>query len=107
MNQLHPSEQEIVNKESKKKFHAYDYLDHRTTYKGGFQEGVEFALQELVKGRMIKFAEWIRTFEALERQNGQWVIESQLSDEQIVKAFIADSNQEHLKQQEDEQAKAK
>lgn len=65
-------------------------------WEDGFNDGITFALDHLFAGRMETFAEWIRTFEALERQNGQWVIESQLSDKQIVRAFIED-----LKQKED------
>lgn len=97
MNQgLTPSEQEIVNKESKKKSHAYDYSDHRTTYKEGFQEGVEFALQEMVKGRMIKFVEWVCKEHAIVGKN-QWRVsfsaEPSLTTEQLY-----DKYQEHLKQ---------
>lgn len=73
-------------------------VDSSTT---DFTAGASFASTdpEMMKAMLKPFAEWIRTFELLERENGQWVIESQLTDEQIVKAFIAD-----LKQKEDEKS---
>lgn len=100
MNTLTPSEQEIVNKESKKKSHAYDYSDHRTTYKEGFQEGVEFALQELVKGRMVDFVKWVTGIGLYRTLDAKWCYWSSYmvfaeNDEQLY-----DKYQEQLKQQE-------
>lgn len=35
------------------------------------------------KEREIAFAEWLRTFDVLDKQHGQWVLESQISSEQL------------------------
>lgn len=46
-----------------------------------------------MKGKelLVKFSEWIRTFEMLDKQNGYWVLESQISDDKLVKAFLDDT----------------
>ncbi len=37
----------------------------------------------------IAFGEWLRTFDALTRENGYWVLESQISTEELYEAFLA------------------
>lgn len=47
---------------------------------------VSFSLQ----AEAVEFAEWIRAFESLERQHGFWVIEGQISSEDLYKGFLKD-----------------
>jgi hypothetical protein len=47
-------------------------------------------VKEAKKIEAIEFAEWIRTFEVLERENGFWVIESQVSSEELYSAYLED-----------------
>lgn len=93
--ELTKEQQDIIEKA------AVDYGDKlkaegkQASFAGVWYAAMDFALSspDLMRGVLEEFAEWIRTFEALERQNGQWVIESQLSDKDIVKAFIEDKKQ--------------
>ncbi len=47
---------------------------------------------QIAKGQAIEFAAWIRTFDTLERKNQFWIMESQLSDEELFNAFLKDKN---------------
>lgn len=50
--------------------------------------------QPLVSGALqseaIEFAEWIRTFGQLEKKNGFWILESQISSERLYKGYLDD-----------------
>lgn len=37
----------------------------------------------------VELLDWIKTFDSLNRQNGEWVIESQLSSRQVINCYIA------------------
>lgn len=38
----------------------------------------------------IEFAEWLRTFEPLEKKNGFWILESQISSEELYNSYLRD-----------------
>jgi hypothetical protein len=38
----------------------------------------------------VEFAEWLRTFDSLEKKHGFWLIESQISSEELYKLFLKD-----------------
>ncbi len=38
----------------------------------------------------VEFAEWLRTFEVLDKINGFWVLESQISSEALYKNYLID-----------------
>lgn len=44
----------------------------------------------LSKEQAIEFAAWIRTFEPLEKKEQFWILESQVSDEQLFNAYLKD-----------------
>lgn len=44
-------------------------------------------VESSAKEREIAFAEWIRTFDALEKKDGHWVLESQVSSEKLWTAW--------------------
>ncbi len=43
-----------------------------------------------LQAEAIEFAEWIRTFDSLEKKQGFWIIESQISSEDLYKGFLKD-----------------
>jgi len=43
-----------------------------------------------LQAEAIEFAEWIRTFDSLEKKQGFWIIESQISSENLYKGFLKD-----------------
>lgn len=43
-----------------------------------------------LRGEAIEFAEWIRTFDALDKKHGFWVLESQLSSEELYDGYLND-----------------
>ena len=45
-------------------------------------------LKENFNSNAVKFAEWLRTFDSLEKQHDYWVIESQISSEELYKLFL-------------------
>lgn len=45
--------------------------------------------KDVLKAEAIAFAEWLRTFESLEKKNGFWILESQISSEELYKAYLA------------------
>ena len=47
-------------------------------------------VKEANKKDAIEFAEWIRTFEVLEKKHGYWVLESQVSSEALYAAYLED-----------------
>lgn len=49
------------------------------------------------KKQAIDFAAWIRTFEALEKKDGFWVCEQQISDEELFE-FYLNNRKEWIKQ---------
>jgi hypothetical protein len=49
-------------------------------------------VKEAKKTEAIEFAEWIRTFEVLEKRDGFWVLESQVSTEELYTAYLEDKN---------------
>lgn len=75
------SSEQIINEEI---IRVYEYT-------GGVQVVLSDNERNVVLGAMksnaIKFAEWLRTFEALEKKDGQWVIESQVSTEELYAVF--------------------
>jgi hypothetical protein len=46
------------------------------------------SFKDLLQSEAVEFAEWIRTFEALERKQGFWIIEDQISSEYLYKGFL-------------------
>jgi len=38
----------------------------------------------------IEFAEWLRTFEPLTKDNGYWVLECQISSEELYNTYLRD-----------------
>lgn len=46
--------------------------------------------EETPMAEAINFAEWLRLLEALDKSNGQWVLESQISTEKLYNAFKSD-----------------
>jgi hypothetical protein len=49
-------------------------------------------VKEAKKTEAIEFAEWIRTFEVLEKRDGFWVLESQVSTVELYTAYLEDKN---------------
>ena len=45
-----------------------------------------------IKNDAIDFAEWLRTFEPLTKENGYWVLECQISSENLYKAYVHDKS---------------
>ena len=43
-----------------------------------------------LQSEAIEFAEWIRTFESLDKKHGFWVIERQLSSEELYYHYLRD-----------------
>jgi hypothetical protein len=43
-----------------------------------------------LQAEAVEFAEWIRTFDALDKKGGFWILESQLSSEELYKGFLRD-----------------
>jgi len=43
-----------------------------------------------LQAEAVEFAEWIRTFDALDKKDGFWILESQLSSEELYKGFLRD-----------------
>lgn len=43
-----------------------------------------------LQAEAVEFAEWIRTFDSLEKKQGFWIIESQISSEDLYKGFLKD-----------------
>lgn len=98
MNTLTPSEQEIVNEAAK--LEASFQCHHEDRIYAGqicFHAGVEFALQEMVKGRMIKFVEWCGDNYFHDDANN-W--QDRWNGEHFTTEQLYDKYQEHLKQQE-------
>lgn len=48
------------------------------------------AVSDSVQAESIEFAEWIRTFDSLEKKQGFWIIESQISSEELYKLSLED-----------------
>ena len=42
------------------------------------------------KEQAIEFAAWIRTFDSLEKKQQFWIVESQVSDEELFNAYLKD-----------------
>lgn len=98
MKELTPEQLDIIEKAAKEQAPKGRVYAYAKGWQDGFDAGNFNALcsPDLIGPVLEEFSEWIRTFEALERQNGQWVIESQLSDKQIVKAFLTDKQKESV-----------
>jgi hypothetical protein len=70
--------------------HSPQFRDHFDYIKKKFLEIIAKANEQPVEQKendAVAFAEWLRTFDALDKQNGQWVLESQLSSQQLYDQF--------------------
>ena len=38
----------------------------------------------------IEFAEWLRTFKPLKKENGYWILESQISSDELYDVYLKD-----------------
>jgi len=47
--------------------------------------------ETIQKHTAVEFGEWLRTFDSLTRENGQWVLESQITTEKLFNGFIKDT----------------
>jgi len=56
-----------------------------------------------IKNDAIDFAEWLRTFEPLTKENGYWVLECQISSEKLYKAYVRDKSEALKKDSTSEQ----
>lgn len=45
---------------------------------------------KISKEQAIEFAEWIRTFEPLEKTDGFWVLDSQISETELFDLYLKD-----------------
>lgn len=53
---------------------------------------VRQAVEQNQKVEAIEFAEWIRTFDALDKKDGFWILESQLSSKDLYESFLMEKN---------------
>lgn len=45
---------------------------------------------KIAKEQAVEFAAWIRTFDSLEKKQQFWIVESQVSDEELFNAYLKD-----------------
>lgn len=76
-------------------------IDFENRYGGNWLSGVPdlvIFLKEynktIQKNTAIEFGEWLKTFESLTREGGQWVIESQITTEELFNLFINDEHRQ-------------
>jgi len=53
---------------------------------------------DVSKKQAIEFAAWVRTFEPLEKKDGFWVVEQQISDEELFELYLS-NREEWIKEQ--------
>jgi len=46
--------------------------------------------EEFIRKESIEFSEWIRTFDALDKKDGFWILESQISSEELYNHYLLD-----------------
>ena len=49
-----------------------------------------------VNDEAIEFAEWLRSFEVLSKENGYWVLDCQVSSEELYKNYLCDRDRWRL-----------
>jgi len=83
----------IKNKELEELFILNFENKHGGNWLNGTPDLIMFLKEynELVQNNTaIEFGEWLKTFDALEREGGQWVIETQITTEDLFKSFLRD-----------------
>lgn len=86
-----------TDEEIEKEFPVYHQNNLMTVVNGHRQEGAKWMRSQLqslpkeptpLREESIKLLEWIRTFEVLELKQGFWILESQISSEDLYSAYI-------------------
>jgi len=67
-----------------------DERDHKAIYEELNQPSLLGAVSGSLREDAIEFAECIKTFDALDKKNGFWILEMQISSEELYNHYLLD-----------------